>query len=152
MPDPISLTSVTPRFALPYLFAGQAQKEVSVNQAHAMLDALLHPSITAEQSSPPLAAAEGQCWLVGAGATDGWQGHDGAIATMQAGSWVFAAPRNGMSVYDETVEQTRYYRDGWSVAAPVTEPMGGGNVDAQARAAISELIAALVSAGILPDA
>lgn len=151
MPDPISLTSVTPRFGLPFLFAGQAQKEISVNQAHALLDMLLHPSVIAQQSAPPPTPNEGECWLVGSGATDAWQGHDGAIASMQAGGWLFAAPSNGLSVYDQGAGQMRYYRDGWHLAAPIGEPTGGGSVDAEARTAISQLVAALVNVGILPE-
>ncbi len=70
---------------------------------------------------------------------------------MQTGGWLFAAPRNGMSVYDQGVGHLRYYRNGWHLAAPIGEPAGGGIVDAEARTAISELVAALVNVGILPD-
>lgn len=34
MTEPVVFTSASPRFAIPLLFAGQAQKEVFVNEAH----------------------------------------------------------------------------------------------------------------------
>jgi len=152
MSDPTSFTSTTPRFGLPFLFSGQAQEEVSVNEAHALADMLLHPCIAGELAAPPASPSAGDCWLVGAGATGDWQGHDGSLACLQAGNWLFAAPRNGLCVFDESSGRIRFYRDGWQVAAPVSEPQGGSVVDSEARSAVSQLVAALVSAGILATA
>jgi len=67
MSDPTSFTLTTPRFGLPFLFSGQAQKEVSVNEAHALADMLLHPCIAGELAAPPASPSAGDCWLVGAG-------------------------------------------------------------------------------------
>jgi|GEM_PF-6515268 len=54
MSDPTSFTSSTPRFGLPFLFSGQAQKEVSVNEAHALADMLLTPASLANWLLRPL--------------------------------------------------------------------------------------------------
>ncbi|MCL6249812.1 DUF2793 domain-containing protein [Altererythrobacter sp. KTW20L] len=111
---------------------------------------LLHPAVLGETDAPPADAAEGDCWLVGAGATGVWAGHAGELACMQSSNWLYAAPRNGMIVYDEAAGQNRRYADGWQAAAPVAEPSGGLTVDAEARSAVAGLITALVAGGILP--
>lgn len=130
--------------------AGQSQKEFFVNEAHARADMLLHPAVLGEASVPPSAPGEGDCWLVGPVATGAWSGHEGDLACQQAGNWLFAAPRNGMTVHDAAAGQTRRYADGWQVAAPVAEPSGGLIVDSQARTAVAGLVAALIAGGILP--
>jgi hypothetical protein len=43
-----------------------------VNEAHALVDLLLHPAIESETDTPPSAPQEGQCWLVGANPTAKW--------------------------------------------------------------------------------
>jgi hypothetical protein len=113
---------------------------------------LLHPAIVGEAATPPANPVDGDCWLVAPAATATWAGQDGKLASYQAGAWVFATPRNGMSVLDLSTRQMRRYVDGWQVAAQVAAPSGGTVQDAEARTAITGLIAALVAAGILPSA
>lgn len=149
MPDPITFASASPRFALPMLFAGQAQKEFFVNEAHALVDLLLHPAIEGEADTPPTSPAEGECWLIGEAPTGAWLEHAGAIASYQAGSWIFAAPRAGLRVLDCSSGQEIRFRDGWHRPETPQEPVGGATVDSEARAAIAELIAALIATGIL---
>lgn len=151
MTDPIVFTSASPRFGLPLLFAGQSQKEVFVNEAHALIDALLHPAVEGEAEDPPATPAEGECWLVGAAPTGAWAEHVGALASYQAGGWIFAAPRDGMRVLDRATGQDIRYLGGWQRALAPAEPSGGATVDAEARSAISSVLAALVVAGVLAD-
>ncbi len=151
MPDPVSFTSASPRYALPLLFAGQTQKEFHVNEAHALIDALLHPAIAGEANDPPVSPAEGECWLVSGSPTGIWASHGGELACWSTGDWLFAAPRNGLRLLDLASGQLRLYRGGmWTYANPPAAPSGGANVDGEARAAIGELIAALTDSGILP--
>lgn len=152
MPDPISYTSASPRYALPLLFSGQTQKEFYVNEAHALTDALLHPAIEGEAEDPPADPAEGECWLVGGVPTGEWASHAGDLASFQAGAWIFATPRDGMRLFDRSTGQDIRYSEGWQRAAAIVAPVGGGTVDAEARAAIAGLIAALIAGGILPPA
>ena len=152
MTDPIVFTSASPRFGLPLLFAGQSQKEVFVNEAHALVDALLHPAVEGEANDPPAAPAEGESWLVGSSPTGAWAEHAGALASFQAGGWIFAAPRDGMRVLDRATGQDIRYRDGWQRPPAPAEPSGGTTVDTEARSAISSLLAALAAAGVLAEA
>lgn len=149
MPDPISFAATSPRFVLPYLFTGQAQKEFFVNEALARIDALLHPVVEAQLNAAPTTPIDGQAWLVGTAPTGEWSGHEGKIASRQAGQWIYASPVIGMQVFDKAANKQATYDGTWKRAAQVSAPTGGTTVDAQARTAITALIAALVAAGIL---
>lgn len=151
MSDPYLFESASPRFGLPLLFAGQAQKEVFVNEAHALIDALLHCAIEGETDTPPAAPVDGESWLVGPAASGEWAGRDGAIAFRQAGNWLFVLPRDGLRLLDRSTGQERRFLGEWKIPSAAAEPIGGTTVDAQARVAISQLIAALKVAGIYPE-
>jgi hypothetical protein len=152
MNDPIDFNGMTPRLGLPLLFAAQAQKEVFVNEAHAVLDALVHGIIEAESDTPPLDPQDGQCWIVGSGATGDWLGRETRIACRQSGQWLYVTPVDGMRVLDRAKSQELLFSNGWIRVDPVQEPIGGSVVDSQARAAIAELISALTDLGLLPAA
>ena len=152
MADPIAFTSASPRFGLPLLFSGQSQKEFYVNQAHLLADALLHPVVSGIANAPPATPTEGQSWIVSTAPTGAWIGHANAVATYAGGAWTFVAPQNGMRVFDSAAKQDIRYRNGWIRALATPAPTGGTTVDTNARTAIVQLIAALVQAGVLPEA
>ena len=149
MADPVNFTSSSARFALPYLFAGQAQKEFYVNEAHARTDMLLHPAIEGERDEPPQAPADGEMWLVGMAPSGEWIGHQNQIACFQTGNWIFAIPTDGFYLFDKSKGQVRLHAGEWRSASSVTAPSDGDVVDSEARTAIDGLIAALLDAGIL---
>lgn len=148
MPDPL-FDSKTARFDLPLLFAGQAQKELFVNEVASRIDALLHPAIEAELAAPPSNPVDGQAWLVGPGASGDWTGRAGQLAARQAGMWFYVAPRDGMRVFNRATGQFLLFDGGWTTPTTPAAPSGGGVIDVEARAAITALVAALGQAGIL---
>jgi len=149
MTDPLTFLSVTPRLTLPLLFAGQSQKEVTVNEALTLTDLLLHGSIEGSLAAPPAAPVAGQAWLVAGSPTGDWSGHAGAIAGWSEGGWRFVTPQRGMRLYDKSVASFRLFDGGWQVFQKPADPSGGTVVDVQARTAISQLISALVSSGTI---
>ena len=129
--------------------AGQAQKEGHVNEALARIDAALHAAIEGELAVPPTSPAEGQCWLIAASDSGAWAGRSGQLASYAGGNWLFIAPRDGLRVLNRASGQEIRYHGAWKVAARPAGPTGGTIIDAEARAAVTALIAALTTAGIL---
>lgn len=148
MTDPIIFPSTSPRFSLPLLFVGQAQKEVTVNEAMTLIDLLLHGAVEAVSSEPPAAPLTGQCWIVGPEPTGAWSGRAHAMAAWTGGGWRFVAPTSGMKVFDRAVGAYRHFDGQWQMPSAPPLPEGGETVDEQARAVLSNLVAALISAGV----
>lgn len=148
MSDPLIFDTATPRHKIPLLFAGQAQKEFYINEAHALTDALLHCAIEGEADAPPGTPAEGEAWLVGPAPTGTWAGQAGKLACRQLGNWLFVAPHDGLSLLDRSTGQTKRYFSGWIAPEAPAAPMGGTTVDSEMRAAFAALVGALQEAGI----
>ncbi|PKP91310.1 MAG: hypothetical protein CVT75_09565 [Alphaproteobacteria bacterium HGW-Alphaproteobacteria-14] len=148
MSEPVTFTSSTPNIGLPLLIAGQAQKEFFLNQSLVIIDSLYRGSVIASQPAPPSNADEGDCFRVTAPASLGWEDCEDHIAIRIGGSWHFIAPREGMFLFDSAADQFLLYQSGWRVASTPAIPDSGAVIDAEARAAISELIEALRDIGI----
>lgn len=150
MTDPISFSTSSPRFALPLLFAGQSQKEITVNEALLGADILLHAAIETVATAPPTTPSAGQCWLVGSGATGTFSGQTDRIAAWSDGGWRFVAPREGMKVYDRSASAHRLFAGStWRLVTAPAGPTGGSVIDSQARTAIIAILDALRNAGVL---
>jgi hypothetical protein len=149
MSEPISFESASPRFGLPLLFAGQAQKEAFVNEAISLTDALLHCAVEGIASAPPATAAEGTAWLVAASPTGEWAGKAGHLACRQARQWLFVQPRDGMRVLNRTTGQDlRRADDTWKVPSMPAAPTGGATIDVEVRTALTYLMQSLRDAGV----
>jgi len=111
----------TPNLGLPFLMAAQAQKHVTHNEALRALDALVHLAvIDRDLTSPPGSPEEGDRYIVAAGATAAWEGHELEIAAYQDAGWAFFVPRAGWRswVGDEEILAV-WDGSAWS-------PVGGG--------------------------
>jgi len=162
------MTERTARFGLPFILPGQAQKEAFHNEALAALDGLVHLAVSGSAAAPPAEPAEGESWIVAAGASGEWAGQAGRVAIRTAGGWRFLVPVPGMSVWDGAAGYRRHWTgSAWSdgklpVAgiliagkqvlgsrlAAVPSPSGGTTIDAEARAAIAALTVALKTHGL----
>ena len=143
MSIPLEFAARSPRNDLPFLFVAQAQKEATVNEALARIDALLRPVVEGEAENPPAEPAEGAGWIVGALAQGEWTGREGALAFRVAGSWMYALPAEGTVVFDRALGALRHWHDGWQTMALPAIPTGGATIDTEARAEIEVLIAQL---------
>lgn len=101
-------------------------------------------------AAPPGSPQDGQCWLVGSGATGAWTGKAGQLACFCSGNWLFAQPRDGMIALDRQAGQIVRFAGGWHQASRPAVPSGGATVDSQARSAIAEVVAALTTAEFYP--
>jgi Protein of unknown function (DUF2793) len=160
----------TDRFGLPLLQPGQAQKEITHNEALLMLDIIGQIAIAdRDLSAPPSSPGLGHCWIVASSPTGAWVGKAGSIACWTQGGWRFIAPRAGMVAW--IVDEGRFGSyDGvaWSAAAwpvggiavnglqvvgpqgaAIANPTGGATVDAEARTALNTLLGALRTHGLI---
>jgi hypothetical protein len=164
----------SPRLSLPLLAAGQAQKEITHNEALQAIDALVQPVVvSAGVAVPPSSPAVGACWIVavgGSGIEQGeWAGHQGEIAQWTAGGWRFAIPsagwrchvidrsaamsHDGVAWHDDVVRADGVYINGDRIvgarSAAITGPTGGSVTDNEARAAINLILAMLRDHGLI---
>lgn len=110
MPD------TSPALGLPFILPSQAQKHVTHNEAITELDALVQAVVEArDQTAPPASPAAGARYIVAAGATGDWAGHDNAIAYHDGTAWLFYGPIQGWRahVLAEARMVTYDATDGW---------------------------------------
>jgi hypothetical protein len=161
--------SESTRHALPFLSAGQAQKEVTHNEALMVVDRLLHPLVLSRNlSTPPSAPASGDSYIPGGTASGAWAGQAGKLATYDGFGWVFTNPVRGCLAWIADEGGFSVYDSGWSNggwpaaglrisgrqvlgAAPtsVSAPAGGALIDLECRAAVGALISTLRAQGIV---
>jgi len=163
------MTETSARFALPLLVPGQAQKEIFHNEALTVLDCVVHACAETDPGDdPPADPGPGLSWIVGEAPTGDWSGKANALGTWTAGGWRFAAPVDGMLVWNKaaglwmrwtgaawsagTLPASALLIDGQQVVGArlpeVPSPSGGTVIDAEARAAVDALIATLKSHGL----
>jgi hypothetical protein len=114
--------TATPRLDLPLLAAGQAQKHVTHNDALIRLDALVHLAVASRtETVPPAVPTETSAYIVPAGGTGVFAGHEDEVAIFEDGGWSFFEPRPGWQAWvaDEAEEQI-WTGTIWRRASPIS--------------------------------
>lgn len=95
------MSDLTPLLGLPYILPSQAQKHVTHNEALALLDAVVQLAVQARNlSTPPTNPQEGARYIVAAGGSLEWAGHDGEVAVWRDAGWHFVSPLPGWQAQD----------------------------------------------------
>jgi hypothetical protein len=164
MPD------ITPRMKFPYLASGQAQKEVTHNEALLIADMLVQPVVEAlAHTTVPTTPQIGQCWIVGMGSVGDWSGKDDTLACWTEGGWRFFVPFEGMSVWSIADSMQAQWRGGsWAKGSinaqtysvggqivvrgqrpAIANASGGTTIDSEARIVVDAILVALRQHGLI---
>lgn len=162
--------TATNRLQLPFIAPGQAQKEMTHNEALARLDMAVCASAEALGADvPPASPIPGQAWIVGTLPSGAWAGKAGHLAAWTEGGWRFLQPFQGLVVWvlgdnmfarwdgtnweAGTVTANAVKIAGEQVVgprqSPIADPSGGAIVDVEARAVIEEILNALRNHGLI---
>lgn len=158
------------RWALPFLATGQAQKEVTHNEAIAAIDRVLHLAVISRDAlEPPPTASPGDTYIIGADPIGVWAGNPAKVASFDGLGWTITAARIGCVAWViEEGQFAAFTGSGWSqggwptqglqidgrtvLGAPpvlVAAPDGGAVVDSECRLALSTLLGALSAQGVI---
>ena len=124
--------------------AAQSQKHVTHNEAIELLDLVVQLSVISNSvMNPPAASAEGARYIVPAGATGDFAGHENELAAFSGGAWVFIEPGTGWAAWVESLNGMQVYSgSAWgglaSVAGLGTDPGTGGLAFQQEATVLSE--------------
>lgn len=148
------MTAMTsPQLGLPLLAAGQAQKEVTHNEALMLIDLALTPLVeTVGDNAPPVDPGENRQWIVGMAPTGLWAGQAGALAGWTPEGWRFVQLPVGATVTVRN-DGRSWQRNttAWFAPVSVGAPGGGTVIDVECRAQLTELIAALAARGLIAN-
>lgn len=158
------------RLALPFIAPGQSQKELFHNEALQMIDTIAAAAVEeAPRNDPPVTPVQGNCFIVGAAPTGAWAGKASTLAAFSAAGWRFIEPVDGLQVWVKSTSiWAAYHAGAWELGAlrasqlmiggvkvvgsrsgAVANVTGGTTVDAEARAAIAAMLAAMRGHGLI---
>lgn len=162
--------SSTPRLGLPFLSAGQAQKEVFVNEALQILDIVAAAAVEEPpRATPPDTPQVGDTYIVATSPSGDWTGKAQCLAALTSGGWRFVTPKQGLFALEKASGSYLTYREGaWEAGvirgeslvidgsqvvgprgASIPDPSGGSTVDSEARTTLQKVLAALREHGLV---
>ena len=162
----------TARLQIGLLSSGQAQKEITVNEALQALDTLTAGAV--EQGpieDPPALPAVGDCYILGNAPTGEWAGKAAHVAAFTSGGWRLYPPVEGMTLYVKADGDWISYRAAaWeqgvlrgsslviggqqvvaSQATAIADPSGGSVSDDQVRSTVTEILQAMRHHGLIAN-
>lgn len=118
----------TPNLKLPLISPSQAQKHVTVNEALTLIDMATNTTVErSDLSAPPASPVEGTAYIVANTASLEWEGHEGDLALLSNGGWLFAEPSTGWQVWNKTAgKQATFDGTGWVIGGDAVSPGGAG--------------------------
>ncbi len=164
------MTLLTARNKFPLLSAGQAQKEITHNEALVLIDALVAPVVqSVAPANIPTNPTLGEAWIVGPAPSGAWQGHPHALAIYTEGGWRFVDSYDGFAVWSVANAMiARFSAGSWTVGIAnasayrvagvkvvggqqpaIPGPVGGTTIDQEARISVNAILAALRSHGLI---
>lgn len=124
----------TPNLNMPEIAASQSQKHVTHNEALALLDALVQLCVLSRVSDTPATPQDGARYIVPAGATGDFAGHEGKLAHFTGGAWAFYTPGAGWRAWVEDEGQEVVYSTG------LWEQVGGAVISQTESGAQSSIV------------
>lgn len=150
---------------------GCAAPSMTSPGALALIDLLIAGSVEGGPfAAPPPSPSIGSFYSVAsAGASGAFAGHEGSLAGWSAGGWRFVLPAEGMRLTERASGVELAFRDGaWTSGSlrasevvigglkvlgargpAITDAAGGTTIDTQARLAVSQILAALRTHGLI---
>jgi hypothetical protein len=116
------MSDTSTNLTLPYLFGGQAQKHVTVNESLRRLDAIVQLAVaSATASTQPANPADGAVHIVPPGKSGAqWSSFsDHSLAYYRDGSWEQIIPREGWLAHARDTDQLLHFTGAaWTMYAP----------------------------------
>jgi len=157
------------RFGLPLLAPGQAQKELFHNEALILLDLLTGGRVEAVgEDAPPPDPDAGKCWIISGSPTGEWLHHPHHLAAWTSSGWRFVAPPAGLRMTTPAGLIAEFDGSAWRVGTvhgtvlkiggvqvvgaqqpAIPAPVGGVQIDVEARVSISSILTILRSHGLI---
>lgn len=158
------------RLGLPFLSAGQAQKELTHNEALLLLDSAVQACCAAGPTNvPPQSPEAGLAYICGDTPTGEWEGRPLSVACHTENGWRFIDPFDGLELFDRASERHWCFSSGtWSIGLvkaseihvngikvlgdqrpSISDADGGTTVDAVARNTLAQVLSALRAHGII---
>lgn len=144
-------TDSSPRLHLPLLVSGQAQKELTHNEALLLIDMAVAPLVeSVGMNVPPGAPLPGQCWITGAAPLAAWTGAANHLAVWTIGGWRMLDLPERAEVRERANGRgwTRT-TTGWQAAPNWAAASGGAVIDIEARATLLALAQIVGERGLL---